>query len=158
MKYTRKLQKYTKQETGVKLKVETAASGTYEQKLKSEVAKSDAPVLFQINGPKGYARWKDYCSDLKDTEIYKHLSDKNLAVTVDGGVYGIPYVVEGYGIIYNNAIMSKYFALSNKATDVKSVDEINNFAKLKAVVEDMQKNAKDLGIKGVFASTSSKAR
>lgn len=144
-------------ETGVKLKVVTAASGTYEQTLKSEIEKADAPTLFQINGPRGYANWKDYCADLKDTELYKHLTDKNLAVTVNGGVYGIPYVVEGYGIIYNNAIMSKYFALPNKATDVKSVDEINNFAKLKAVVEDMTKNKAALGIKGVFASTSLKS-
>ncbi len=148
--------KVYKEETGVTLKVVTAASGTYEQTLKSEIEKSDAPTLFQINGPKGYANWKDYCADLKDTELYKHLTDKNLAVNVNGGVYGIPYVVEGYGIIYNNAIMNKYFALSNKATDVKSADEINNFTKLKAVVDDMQKNASALGIKGVFASTSLK--
>lgn len=144
-------------ETGVKLKVVTAASGTYEQTLKSEIEKADAPTLFQINGPRGYANWKDYCADLKDSELYKHLTDKNLAVTVNGGVYGIPYVVEGYGIIYNNAIMNKYFALSNKATDVKSMDEINSFAKLKAVVEDMTKNKAALGIKGVFASTSLKS-
>ena len=56
-----------KAETGVTLKVVTAASGTYEQTLKSEIAKADAPVLFQINGPVGYADWKDYCADLKDT-------------------------------------------------------------------------------------------
>lgn len=148
--------KVYEQETGVKLKVVTAASGTYEQTLKSEIEKADAPVLFQINGPKGYARWKDYCADLKDIELYKHLSDKNLAVNVNGGVYGIPYVVEGYGIIYNNAIMNKYFALPGKATDVKSAEDINSFAKLKAIVEDMTKNKEALGIKGVFASTSLK--
>jgi raffinose/stachyose/melibiose transport system substrate-binding protein len=143
-----------KQETGVTLKVVTAASGTYEQTLKSEIAKSDAPVLFQINGPRGYANWADYCADLKDTDLYQHLSDKSLAVTVDGGVYGIPYVVEGYGIIYNNAIMQKYFALDGaKAT---SMDEINNFATLKAVVEDMTAKKDELGIKGVFSSTSLK--
>lgn len=141
-------------ETGNKLKVVTAASGTYEQTLKSEIEKSDAPTLFQINGPRGYANWKDYCLDLKDSEIYKHLADKNLAVTVNGGVYGIPYVIEGYGIIYNNAIMEKYFALSGKATEFKSMDEVNSFAKLKAVVEDMTKNKDKLGITGVFASTS----
>ena len=66
-----------KAETGVTLKVVTAASGTYEQTLKSEIAKADAPVLFQINGPVGYASWKDYTADLKDTELYKHLSDKS---------------------------------------------------------------------------------
>lgn len=36
---------YTK-ETGVEVKVQTAASGTYEQTLKSEIAKSEAPTLF----------------------------------------------------------------------------------------------------------------
>ena len=60
-----------KAETGVTLKVVTAAAGTYEQTLKSEMAKSDAPVLFQINGPIGYQNWKDYTADLKDTELYK---------------------------------------------------------------------------------------
>lgn len=142
------------EETGVKLNVVTAASGTYEQTLKSEMAKKDAPTLFQINGPKGYANWKDYTKDLKNTELYKHLSDKSLAVTDGEGVYGIPYVVEGYGIIYNNAIMEEYFATPGaKAT---SMDEINNFATFKAVVEDLTAKKSDLGIEAAFASTSLK--
>lgn len=141
-------------ETGVKVKIETAASGTYEQTLKSEIAKKDAPTIFQINGPVGYESWKDYCLDLKDTELYSHLLDKTLAVTSGEGVYGIPYAVEGYGIIYNDEIMQKYLALENKDTDIKSVEDINNFDTLKAVVEDMQANKDELGIQGVFASTS----
>ena len=36
------------EETGVQVKVQTAASGTYEQTLKSEIAKKDAPTLFQV--------------------------------------------------------------------------------------------------------------
>jgi len=141
-------------ETGVKVKVVTAAAGTYETRLKSEIAKSDPPTIFQINGPIGYNAWKDYTLDLKDTKFYSYLSDPSLAVTDGEGVYGIPYVVEGYGIIYNNAIMEKYFALPNKATGVSSMEEVNNFDTLKIVVEDMQANAEALGIKGVFASTS----
>ena len=43
-------EKYT-EETGVEVKVVTAASGTYEQTLQAEMTKSDAPTLFQINGP-----------------------------------------------------------------------------------------------------------
>ena len=140
------------EETGVPVKVVTAASGTYEEVLKSEIAGSDAPTLFQINGPVGYNSWKDYCMDLTDTELYKNLSDKSLAVTgSDGGVYGVPYTVESYGIIYNDEIMQKYFAMDGAV--VKSVDEINSFDTLKAV-EDMQAKKDDLGIDGVFASTS----
>ena len=141
-------------ETGVKVKVVTAASGTYEQTLKSEVAKSEPPTIFQINGPVGLQSWQDYCMDLKDTTLYSYLTDPNLAVTSGEGVYGIPYVVEGYGIIYNNAIMDKYFGLSDKATKVNSVEEINNFDTLKSVVEDMTAHKDELDIKGVFASTS----
>ena len=143
-------------ETGVKLAVETAASGNYEQTLTAKMGTNEAPTLFQINGPKGYANWKNYCADLSNTKLYNHLTDKDLAVTVDGKVYGIPYVVEGYGIIYNKDITDKYFALKNRTTDIKSMNEIKSFTDLKVVVEDMQKNADKLGIKGVFASTSMK--
>ena len=143
--------KYT-EETGVPMKVQTAAAGTYEQTLKSEVAKKEPPTLFQINGPIGYKSWAKYCLDLKDTAIYSHLVDKTMAVKDGEGVYGIPYVVEGYGIIYNDAIMKKYFALDG--AKAKSIDEIKNFDTLKAVAEDMQARKADLGIEGVFASTS----
>lgn len=149
-----KIAKDYEAETGIKVKVNTAAAGTYETTLKSEIAKKDAPTIFQINGPVGYQNWKDYSADMKDSELYSHLTDKSLAVTEGEGVYGVPYAVEGYGIIYNNAIMDKYFALTDRATTVASMAEVNNFATLKAVVEDMQARKADLGIDGVFASTS----
>jgi raffinose/stachyose/melibiose transport system substrate-binding protein len=142
------------EETGVKVKVVTAASGTYETTLKSEIAKADAPTIFQINGPVGYQSWKDYCADLSGTDLYKSLTDQSLAVTAGEGVYGIPYAVEGYGIIYNDEILQKYFALSDKAVSISSAKDIKNFDTLKSVVEDMTKHAKDLGMEGVFASTS----
>ena len=148
----KKIAKDYEEETGVKVKIVTAASGTYEQTLKSEIVKEDAPTLFQINGPVGYQSWKDYCLDLKDTDLYNNLLNKDMAVKDGEGVYGIPYVEEGYGIIYNDAIMQKYFALDG--AKAKSMDEINNFKKLKEVTEDMQSKKDQLGIKGVFASTS----
>lgn len=146
-------QKY-EAEKGVKVKVVTAASNTYETTLKSEIAKSDAPTIFQINGPVGYQSWAKYCKDLSDTKLYDYLSDKDLAIKNSGGVFGIPYVVEGYGIIYNNAIMEKYFALKDKAVSISKAEEITSFKLLKEVVEDMTKHKQELGIDGVFASTS----
>ncbi|GKU23907.1 ABC transporter substrate-binding protein [Clostridium folliculivorans] len=144
-------------EKGVKVKVVTAASGTYETTLKSEIAKSDAPTIFQINGPVGYQNWKDYTLDLKNTKLYSYLTDKSLAVKSGDGIYGIPYAIEGYGIIYNEAIMKKYFALTDKAVSINSTTEITNYDTLKKVVEDMTKHKDQLGIKGVFASTSLKS-
>ena len=48
------------EETGVKVIVETAANKQYESTLASKMSTDEAPTLFQINGPKGYANWKDY--------------------------------------------------------------------------------------------------
>ena len=111
-KQWQKIAKAYTEKTGVEVKVVTAASNQYETTLKSEIAGSNAPTLFQINGPIGYESWKDYCLDLTDTDLYKNLTDQSLAVKgEDGKAYGIPYTVETYGIIYNNAIMEKYFAL-----------------------------------------------
>lgn len=149
-----KIAKEYKEKTGVTVKVVTAASNSYEQTLTSEIAKSDPPTIFQMNGPVGYRAWADYCADLKDTALYSFLSDKSLAIEKDGAVYGIPYVVEGYGIIYNEEITDRYFALKDKNTSFSSMDEINSFEKLKALVEDMQSKKSELKIDGVFASTS----
>ena len=143
-----------KEKKGVTVKVVTAASNGYEQTLTSEIAKSDPPTIFQVNGPVGYRSWADYCADLKDTALYSFLSDKSLAIKDGDSVYGIPYVVEGYGIIYNEEITDKYFALKDRATSFSSMDEINSFSKLKALVEDMQSKKEELNIDGVFASTS----
>lgn len=143
-------------ETGVKVKVETAAAGTYEQTLRSEIAKSDAPTIFQVNGTAGLVTqgWKDYAADLTDSSFYGILSDPSLALSVEGQVLAVPYAVEGYGIIFNNAIMEKYFASPNKKTEWTGMNQISDFATLKAVVEDMTAMKDELGIEGVFAPTS----
>ena len=152
-----KIAKAYKEETGVNVIVETAANNQYESTLTAKMATAEAPTLFQINGPKGYANWASYCADLSDTKLYEHLTDKSLAVTSDGKVYGIPYVVEGYGIIYNEAITDKYFALKDRDSKYKSMDEVRSFAALKSVADDMQKHKTELGIEGVFAATSLKS-
>ena len=66
------------EEKGIKLKVVTAAANSYEQTLKSEIAKSDAPTIFQVNGPVGFNAWENYCADIKDSKLYSYLSDKDV--------------------------------------------------------------------------------
>ena len=132
-------------ETGVQVKVQTAASGTYEQQLKSELAKSEAPTIFQVNGPVGYQNWKGYTADLTDSDIYKEMNDQSLALKGDDGqIVGVPYVIESYGIIYNKDLVKKYTKLDGAV--IKSADEIKDFDTLKKVADDMHKRKKDHGI------------
>ena len=137
-------------ETGVPVTVETAASGTYEQTLKSEMAKKDAPTLFQVNGPVGLASWKDYCYDLKDSELYKQVKSDDFVLKDGDAVDGIAYVIETYGIIYNTALMDEYCQTDGAV--VSSADEINSFDKLKAVADDIQAKKDELGVLGAFTS------
>lgn len=138
------------EKTGIPVTVVTAASGTYEQTLTSEMDKTEAPTLFQVNGPVGLANWLDYCYDLKGSKVAGELTSDDFMLTKDDHVYGIAYVVETYGIIYNKTLLNKYFA-SDFAT-VKSIDTLNNFAALKTVAEEIQAHKTELGVDGAFTS------
>ncbi|MBO5098370.1 MAG: extracellular solute-binding protein [Agathobacter sp.] len=124
------------QQTGVKVKVFTAASGEYETTLMSEMGKSDAPTLFQVNGPVGLANWKDYCYDLAGSEIYKQLTSDAFALKEGNAVHGIAYVVESYGLIVNKTLLAKAGY---------SVDQIDSFEDLKKVAEDITARSAELG-------------
>ena len=126
---------YTEQ-TGVPVTVVTAASGTYEETLAAEMAKSEAPTLFQVNGPVGLANWKDYCYDLSGTPLYGELTNDSFALKDGDQVLGIAYVIESYGIIANKTLLEKAG---------HSIDEINSFETLKAVVEDITARKDELG-------------
>ena len=140
---------YTEQ-TGVEVNVLTAASGTYESTLKSEMAKDEVPTLFQVNGPVGLATWKDYCLDLKDSDVYSHLKSDDFALKDDDSVYGLAYVIETYGIIYNKALLADYCALDGAV--IKDASEITSFDTLKAVADDIQARKDELGVEGAFTS------
>ncbi len=126
---------YTEQ-TGVEVVVLTAASGQYEATLKSEIAKTEAPTLFQVNGPVGLNSWRDYCYDLSGSALRGELASDDFALMNGEEVAGIAYVIETYGIIYNKALLEKagYTA-----------EDITNFASLKAVCEDITARAEELG-------------
>lgn len=125
------------EETGVPVTVKTAASGQYETTLKSEMAKSEAPTLFQVNGPVGLASWTDYCLDLDDADVMKTLTDDSYALKgEDGKTKGVAYVIESYGLIYNKSLLDQ--AGYSEA-------DITNFDSLKKVVEDITARKDELG-------------
>ncbi len=124
------------EETGVPVTVVTAASGNYETTLMSEMGKSGAPTLFQVNGPVGLANWKDYCYDLSGSAIYGELTSEDFALKDGDAVAGIAYVIESYGLICNKTLL---------ADAGYSIDDIKSFADLKKVAEDITSRSSELG-------------
>ena len=131
------------EETGTDVTVVTAASGQYETTLQSEMAKSDAPTLFQVNGPVGLKNWKDYCYDLKDADITKELTSDAYELKDGDAVAGIAYVIESYGLITNKTLLEKAGY---------TLDDIKSFDDLKKVADDIQARKDELGVKGAFTS------
>ena len=122
--------------TGVEVKVQTAASGQYETTLMSEIAKTEAPTLFQVNGPVGLANWKDYCYDLTGSQLAGELSSQDFALMDGGKMAGIAYVIETYGLIYNKELLQK---AGYTEADIK------DFASFKKVAEDITARSGELG-------------
>ena len=127
--------KYTEQ-TGVPVTVVTAASGNYETTLMSEMGKSSAPTLFQVNGPVSLVNWTDTCMDLKGTELYNQLTSDSFALKDGNKVCGIGYVIESYGIIANKTLL---------ASAGYDVNDIKSFETLKSVAEDITARKDELG-------------
>jgi len=122
--------------TGVEVTVVTAASGEYENTLTAEIAKSDPPTLFQVNGPVGLENWKDYCYDLSGSDVYGQLTSSDFALKDGDKVAGIAYVIESYGIITNKTLL---------AQAGYAPEDIQSFADLKAVAEDITARSDELG-------------
>ncbi|RFD78167.1 ABC transporter substrate-binding protein [Gardnerella vaginalis] len=150
---------YKKTHPGADIDVKTPQSNSYEDELRDAVKNNpDAmPTLFQINGPVGYAKWKDYTADLSNSPLYKQLSNQKLAIKDNNKPVAVPYVTENYGLIYNKALLARYADLHNSKLEPEEngksfEDQITTFGKLKEVADDLQKRKDELGIDGAFTS------
>lgn len=146
---------YTGQ-TGVEVMVVTAADGQYKTTLQSELAKSEAPTIFNIGSVSDCAEYANYIYDLSGSALYNHLTDKSLALEYDGKVAAVANCYECYGIIYNKTILEGYCGMDGAV--VSSVDEINNFETLNAVATDIYNRVDEINdalgtnLTGAFAS------
>ena len=133
---------YTAQ-TGVEVKVVTAASGEYNTTLTAEMGKSEAPTLFQCGNAQALLDWGDYCMDLSGTKVLDEMTTGDFNLVEDGAVKAIGYCYEAFGIIVNKALLKEAgYELS----------DITNFETLKAVAEDIHARSGELGFDAFSSS------
>lgn len=134
---------YTEQ-TGVPVKVVTAASGTYSDTLTAEMAKSEAPTVFNIGNMSGLKDWDEYALDLTDTALAGELSTDDFNLYNEAGeLKAMGHCYESFGIIVNTALLEKAG---------HSLEEITNFETLKAVADDIHARSAELGFDAFSAS------
>ena len=99
-------------ETGVPVKVVTAAGGEYSSTLNAEMAKDAAPTLFQCGNMAGLNDWDEYCLDLTNTEFAAELTtDAFNLYNANGELKCVGYCYECFGIITNIELLERLATL-----------------------------------------------
>lgn len=132
------------EKTGVEVKVVTAASGQYSDTLTAEMGKTSAPTIFNIGNMAGLDDWDEYALDLNGTAIADELTTNDFNLyNADGELKALGHCYESFGIIVNTELLEKAG---------HSVDEIVDFASLKAVADDIHARADELGFDAFSAA------
>lgn len=128
------LAKQYTEETGVQVKIVTAASGDYSNTLNANI--KDV-TIFNIGNAAGLADWDEYALDLTDTAIAKELTTDSFNLyNANGELKAIGNCYESFGIIVNTELL---------AEAGYSLSDIKDYDSLKAIVEDIHANAATLG-------------
>ncbi|MDT2800900.1 ABC transporter substrate-binding protein [Vagococcus lutrae] len=135
---------YEELNPGVKINISTVGGGDdYGAALKTKFASGEEPDIFNIGGPEDLKTWEKSLADVSDTEAAKQaLEGTTDGATKDGKVLGLPYNMEGYGLLYNKKVF--------KEAGIE-VDDIKTQADLRKFAEKLDKDKEKLGLEAVFA-------
>jgi raffinose/stachyose/melibiose transport system substrate-binding protein len=129
--------KYT-EETGNEVEVWGAAGDAYTTQLQAKLTANAGPSLFSIGTGAEAEKYKSYYYDLSNEPFVKNIAP-NMALMADGKVVGVPYGVEGYGLVYNKSLV-----------DPKNVTDLDSFTKTLEKLKADGKNGLSLSQEAYF--------
>ena len=136
------------EETGIEVEIWGTTGDDYQQQLETKLANDQGPTIFTQQSGDILERLKDYCADLSDMDCIGNIPEGLIAdIKVDGKTVGIPYTMEGFGIVYNKSLCD---ATTLKSTDdfVKMIKEQND-----AGVEGFELTSEDYFLIGHILNT-----
>jgi raffinose/stachyose/melibiose transport system substrate-binding protein len=94
---------YTK-ETGNEVEVWGSAGDAYMTQLQAKLAANQGPSIFSVGTGAEAEKYKSYYADLSSEPYVKDIAP-DMALKIDDKVLGVPYGVEGYGLVYNKSLV-----------------------------------------------------
>lgn len=141
--------KQYKKKTGIEVEIESAgaSASSITDKMQGYLASNNMPDIFAFSGKGVFDNWKEYMVDLSEEEW---VDDTDYSFKDENGnVYGFPFSVEGYGLIYNKDLLDKAGIDPNNLT---TIDELRSaFQKLEGMKDE-------LGIESVISTATSVAQ
>lgn len=136
------------EETGVEVEIWGTTGDGYLQQLKAKLANNQGPTIFNQGGGAEVEQIQGYCADLSDLPFIGSIADGMTdSTTIGGKVLGIPYTVEGFGLVYNKDLID--------ATTLKSTEDFVNAIKAQkeAGVEGFELSKEDYFLIGHILNT-----
>ncbi|GIN72068.1 ABC transporter substrate-binding protein [Bacillus sp. J14TS2] len=125
------------EETGVKVEVLGAAGDQYMQQLQTKLTSNQGPSIFSVSPDKA-EKLKSYLYDLSNEDYVQYIAP-DMELKIDDKIVGIPYGVEGYGIIYNKDMV-----------DPKDVTDYDSFVSALEKFKDQDINGFGLSQEAYF--------
>lgn len=125
-----------KAETGVEVEVWGTTGDDYLQQLKTKLSNNQGPTVFSLAPGTESNGLAPYLANLNDVSFVGDIAE-NMANVIDGNTVGIPYTVEGFGIVYNK--------------DLIDVTKVNTYDAFVSMLQEQ----KDAGINGFSLSQES---
>lgn len=120
------------EETGVEVEVWGTTGDDYFQQLKTKLANNQGPTVFSLAPGAESEQMSSYLADLSDLSFVDKIAN-GMANEIDGKTVGIPYTVEGFGMVYNKNLF-----------DAGKVTNTDEFAAM--LKEQKDKNINGLGL------------
>ncbi len=116
---------YEEANPNVKINIQTVGGGDdYGAALRAKFQSGSEPDIYNVGGPQDIKDWMNKSEDLTDQPWVDLALDGILSgATVDGKVYALPFNIEGYGFVYNKAILADAGIDASKIVDFASLEE-----------------------------------
>ncbi|MCL7747661.1 ABC transporter substrate-binding protein [Halalkalibacter alkaliphilus] len=139
---------YEEENPNVSINFAAVGGGSdYFTSLRSRFSAGDEPEIFSLAGPSELADYQQYLADVSDTKAASLALEGTLdGITTEEGVFGLPFNLEGYGLIYNKRIFEEAGI---------NAEEILTFEDLEAAVQVIDEQKEELDIDAVFALAGS---
>ena len=109
--------------------------------LKARLQSGTLPTIYNIGGPSDIELYEEHLEDLSGEDWVNSISNGLLVNATKGDkLYGLPYAIEGFGLIYNKAIFE------DAGVDISTLNSFNGieaaFAKVKEGIDSGALNEK----------------
>lgn len=113
-------------ETGIEVEVWGTTGDGYTNQLKTKLANNQGPTVFSLLPGAESETFANYLEDLGDLSFVDKIAEGMADTNADGQIVGIPYTMEGFGMVYNK--------------DLINPEEITDYDSFVKMLQDQQAN------------------